>query len=85
MLSGTSMATPAVAGFAATLLANDSTMSAAHVADSIACLATKDALSNIPFGTHNHLLYAGAAVAVENCKNGGPRPPPAPPQAPWDF
>ena len=33
LFSGTSMATPAVAGFVATLLARDSNMSAAHVAD----------------------------------------------------
>merc|ERR1719424_793074 len=82
--SGTSMATPAVAGFAATLLAHDANMSATHVADSITCLSTKGALTDIPFGTLNQLLFAGAAIADEDCINGGPRPPPAPPQAPWD-
>ena len=76
------MATPAVAGFAATLLAHDANMSATHVADSITCLSTKGALTDIPFGTLNQLLFAGAAIADEDCINGGPRPPPAPPQAP---
>ena len=74
------MATPAVAGFAATLLAHDANMSATHVADSITCLSTKGALTDIPFGTLNQLLFAGAAIADEDCINGGPRPPPAPPQ-----
>jgi len=58
-ISGTSMATPHVAGYAAYLLGLDSSLSPADVASSIDSGALSGALSQIPSGTVNKLLNNG--------------------------
>ena len=47
---------------AAVLLANDPSLTATEVASSLACLATPGALSDVPSGTLNLLLFGGAAM-----------------------
>ncbi|KAF9645176.1 serine protease [Thelephora ganbajun] len=54
--SGTSMATPHVAGFSAYLLGMDPTLTPARVKSTIQSLALKDVLIGIPEGTINALL-----------------------------
>lgn len=59
-ISGTSMATPAVAGLVAYFLnIIGETTSPADMSDYIKRLATKDALSDIPDGTVNYLVFNG--------------------------
>jgi len=55
-ISGTSMATPHVAGFAAYLLGLDSTLTPAKVAQLIDTKSLKNALTGVPAGTVNKLL-----------------------------
>ncbi|KAF9642310.1 serine protease [Thelephora ganbajun] len=55
-LSGTSMATPHVAGFSAYLLCMDTTLTPSSVKSTIQSMALKDALSGIPSGTINTML-----------------------------
>jgi subtilisin family serine protease len=56
-LSGTSMATPHVAGVAARYLQNNRTASPATVRNAIVNAATLNRLSGIPTGTANRLLF----------------------------
>jgi subtilisin family serine protease len=56
-LSGTSMATPHVAGVAARFLQSNPTASPATVRNEIVAQATLNHLSGIPSGTANRLLF----------------------------
>ncbi|KAJ3525706.1 hypothetical protein NMY22_g10463 [Coprinellus aureogranulatus] len=56
-ISGTSMATPHVAGVVAYLIAKDGNISPAAMETKIKNLATKNAISGIPSGTANNLLH----------------------------
>ncbi len=71
--NGTSMATPHVVGAAALVLAADPAMTPAQVTDSLLSDATNGALSGIPDGTPNKLLYVD---------NEPPAPPPTPTPTP---
>jgi len=57
MISGTSMATPHVAGFAAYLLGIDSSLTPAQVAKLIDTKSLKNVLTGVPTGTANKLLH----------------------------
>jgi subtilisin family serine protease len=59
-ISGTSMATPHVAGAAAVLLAQDPTMSPAAVADELVQISTKDVVGNEGSGSPDRLLRVAA-------------------------
>ncbi|EJF66736.1 serine protease [Dichomitus squalens LYAD-421 SS1] len=54
-ISGTSMATPHIAGLVATIIARDGNASPADISTKIQTLSTKGALSSIPSGTVNDL------------------------------
>jgi aqualysin 1 len=60
-ISGTSMATPHVAGVAARFLQNNRTASAATVRNAIVNAATLNRLTGIPAGTANRLLFWSGA------------------------
>ena len=60
-ISGTSMATPHVAGVAARFLQNNRTASAATVRNAIVNAATLNRLTGIPTGTSNRLLFWSGA------------------------
>ena len=60
-LSGTSMASPHVAGAAALLLESDSTMSPAAVREKLITFATPDAISSAGLGSVNLLVYTKSA------------------------
>jgi cerevisin len=59
ILSGTSQATPHIAGLAAVLLGEDPTLTPAQVKAKIQTLAIRGALSNIPAGTQNRVAFNG--------------------------
>lgn len=56
-ISGTSMATPHVAGVVAYLISKDGNDTPAALAAKVQSLATKNALSGVPSGTVNYLLH----------------------------
>ncbi|TEB21323.1 serine protease [Coprinellus micaceus] len=56
-ISGTSMATPHVAGVAAYLISKDGNVSPAALETKIKNLSTKNAISGIPSGTVNNLVH----------------------------
>jgi cerevisin len=58
-ISGTSMATPHVAGYAAYLLGIDSSLTPTQIAEYIKDKALNGVLSGVPKGTVNKLLYNG--------------------------
>ena len=58
-LSGTSMASPHVAGVGAVLRGLFSELTPAQVSERILSMATKDAISGIPADTPNRMLYVG--------------------------
>jgi subtilisin family serine protease len=60
-ISGTSMATPHVAGVAARYLQNNPNASAATVRNAIVNAATLNRLSGLPGGTANRLLFWSSA------------------------
>ena len=66
MLSGTSMASPHVAGAAALLLQSDPTASPAQIAAQIVNNATPDAITGLAAGSPNLILYTGAAFVSPN-------------------
>ena len=61
MVSGTSMATPQVAGLAAYFLSKDTTLTPADIASKVKSLATQNAITGVPSGTVNVLIYNGGA------------------------
>ncbi|MCX6515445.1 MAG: S8 family serine peptidase [Actinobacteria bacterium] len=61
--SGTSMASPHVAGVVANMLGNAPTLTPAQVATQLVATATKATLTNLPTGTTNSLLYQQPASA----------------------
>jgi aqualysin 1 len=61
MLSGTSMATPHVAGVAARILQSNPGASPATVRNEIVNTATLNHLSGIPSGAANRLLFRSSA------------------------
>ncbi|MFL5274057.1 MAG: S8 family serine peptidase [Anaeromyxobacteraceae bacterium] len=63
-ISGTSMATPHVAGVAALYLSTQPTATPADVATALLANATPGALAGIGLGSANTLLYAGFVAAV---------------------
>ena len=63
-LSGTSMATPHVAGAAAVLLSQQRDLTPAQVASRLVSAATPDVITNPGAGSPNRLLYVEAPVAA---------------------
>lgn len=94
-LSGTSMATPHVAGAVALIRTMRPELDADQVAEIVKCTSTADIVSGLPPSydesarTPNRLLYAGAALEIDahlNCANFPPLTPPppiAPPMPPF--
>jgi len=76
-MSGTSMASPHVAGAAALVLAANPTATPAVVASTIVANATPNSLSSVNPGTANLLLYTGFVGAASSIIVSAP-PPPAP-------
>jgi cerevisin len=61
MISGTSMATPQVAGLAAYFLSKDTTLTPAAIVAKITSLATQNAITGVPSGTTGALAFNGGA------------------------
>jgi hypothetical protein len=74
--NGTSMATPHVVGYAALILSANPTLTPARITDKIMNDATSNALSGVPDGTANELLY------VDNTPPPDPSPSPSPTPSP---
>jgi subtilisin family serine protease len=70
-LSGTSMATPHVAGAAALYLETHSSASPAAVAAALVGTATQGRVTGLPTGTANLLLFVGDSAAAESPTGGG--------------
>jgi subtilisin family serine protease len=58
-MSGTSMASPHVAGLAAYLLAYEGKKTPAALSTRIQALALKNKISDVPSGTKNYLAFNG--------------------------
>ena len=81
-ISGTSMATPHVAGAAALIRSERPDLSAAGTINVLRCMATADTITGVPSNTLNLFLYAGAATTQPsnlNCLFPPLAPPPPPP------
>jgi subtilisin family serine protease len=63
-MSGTSMATPHVAGAAALVLAAHPTATPAQVRDALAVGSTRDKISGVGTGSPNRLLYSAVTVVL---------------------
>jgi subtilisin family serine protease len=79
LMSGTSMASPHVAGAAALYLAANPSATPAQVSAALVGGATIGVISGVPMGTANLLLYTGVAGAATQ-----PAPLPVPAPAPAD-
>jgi subtilisin family serine protease len=64
--TGTSMATPHVAGAAALYLTYNPTATPSQVAAAISCATTTDVITGVPTSTPNRLLYLNTAI-IETC------------------
>ena len=62
IMSGTSMASPHVAGLAAYLIAYEGLVGPKAVADRIKQLAVRGIVKNCPLGTTNAIAYNGAGI-----------------------
>jgi subtilisin family serine protease len=76
--SGTSMASPHVAGAAALYLESHPQSSPAQVAQALAETATPNVLKNLGAGSPNRLLFTGDAAAAPPPPSPEPEPDPAP-------
>ena len=79
-ISGTSMATPHVAGVAATYLGTNRTATPAEVASAITSSATQGVVKSAGTGSPNRLLFSGLTTAPPPEPSPPPPPPPPPPE-----
>jgi subtilisin family serine protease len=80
-LSGTSMASPHVAGAAALYLGAHLSATPAEVTQALVTNATSNVLKDLGIGSPNLLVYAG--TSTQSGKEPTPAPAPCEPQKPW--
>jgi subtilisin family serine protease len=83
-ISGTSMATPHVAGVVATYLETNPTATPSEVASTIISSATQGVVKGAGTGSPNRLLFSGLTTAPPP-ETSPPPPPPPPPPEPGTF